>query len=95
MDNSMLFAFNPDRKLVRKTIYLTVEDAKFPFSAGDLEEEAMTQLTTYFSWDYTEKFHEKWRILSYKDFSTEGERREGKCGSKTWRYENILLKVCK
>lgn len=63
MDNSMLFAFDRDGKLVRKTIYPTVEDARFPFYAGNLEEEALTPLTTYFSWDYSENFREKWRIL--------------------------------
>ncbi|KAL8120962.1 hypothetical protein AgCh_017942 [Apium graveolens] len=66
MDHPMLFAFDRDGKLVRKTIYPTVEDARFPFYAGNLEEEALTQLTTYFCWDYSENVHEKWRILSYK-----------------------------
>ncbi|XP_074324776.1 putative nucleoredoxin 1 [Apium graveolens] len=74
MDHPMLFAFDRDGKLVRKTIYPTVEDARFPFYAGNLEEEALTQLTTYFCWDYSENVHEKWRILSYKDFMTEGAR---------------------
>ncbi|KAL6544859.1 hypothetical protein OROMI_023721 [Orobanche minor] len=53
-DDIPIFAFNPDGKLVRKTMYPTFEVSEFPFYAGSLEEETLSQLNTYWGYDYLE-----------------------------------------
>lgn len=47
-----VFAFDQDGKLVRRTKYPTIEDARFPFSGCGLEEEALAQLNTHFEWNH-------------------------------------------
>ncbi|XP_074342715.1 putative nucleoredoxin 1-2 [Apium graveolens] len=46
-----LIAFDQDGRVVRTTIVPTFEDIDFPFYAGDLEEEAVSQLGDVFEWD--------------------------------------------
>ncbi|KAL6583613.1 hypothetical protein OROMI_002902 [Orobanche minor] len=59
-----LVAFDRDGRLVRRTIYPTVEDLNFPFHAGGLEEEALPQLIEAFEWDGWNSH--KSEIYSYK-----------------------------
>lgn len=40
-----VLAFNRDGRLVRKAIFPSIEDMKFPFYAGGLENEILSQLT--------------------------------------------------
>lgn len=46
-----LIAFDRDGRVVRKTIVRTFDDKDFPFYAGDLEKEAMSQLDNVLVWD--------------------------------------------
>lgn len=48
-----IFAFSSDGNLVRKTMYPTFEVSEFPFFAGSLEEEALSQLITCWRLDYS------------------------------------------
>ncbi|KAL6541947.1 hypothetical protein OROGR_011433 [Orobanche gracilis] len=59
-----LVAFDRDGRLVRRTIYPTVEDLNFPFHAGGLEKEALSQLIELFEWDGWN--YRKSDIFSYK-----------------------------
>lgn len=57
-----LIAFDRDGRVVRKTVSPMFEDIDFPFYAGDLEKEALSQLLNAFSWNMFSNFP----IYSYK-----------------------------
>ncbi|KAL6544860.1 hypothetical protein OROMI_023722 [Orobanche minor] len=65
-DHIPIFAFNPDGKLVRKTMYPTFEVSEFPFYAGSLEEETLSQLNTYWGYDYLEDEYFRYNGRIYK-----------------------------
>ncbi|KAL6542787.1 hypothetical protein OROHE_010307 [Orobanche hederae] len=65
-DHIPIFAFNPDGKLVRKTMYPTFEVSEFPFYAGSLEEETLSQLNTYWGYDYLEHEYFRYNGRIYK-----------------------------
>lgn len=49
---STLLAFDQDGKLVRGTIFPAFENADFPFYAGSMEEETLSQLIGLYGWNY-------------------------------------------
>lgn len=59
-----LLAFNRDGKLVRRTIFPAFENIDFPFYAGSLEEETLSQLINLFGWDYWTFYPRKGRIYT-------------------------------
>lgn len=66
-----IYAFSLDGRLVRKTLFPKFEDRKFPFYAGGLEEETLSQLFVLRSWDVNceETFRYSGRI--YRQTSTQ------------------------
>lgn len=61
---STLLAFDQDGKLVRRTIFPVFENIDFPFYAGSLEEETLSQLIDLFGWDYWTFYPGKGRIYT-------------------------------
>ncbi|XP_074375790.1 putative nucleoredoxin 1 isoform X2 [Apium graveolens] len=59
-----ILAFNPDGRVVRKTLYPKFEDVEFPFYAGGLEDEMLSQLITLSMWDYSRFFRYNGRIYT-------------------------------
>lgn len=61
-----LIAFDRNGRLVRKAAYPTFEDTKFPFYAGGLEKEALSQIVNLSGWDrYRNGFPDM--IFSYRN----------------------------
>lgn len=52
--NTFLMAFDQNGRVVRKTIDPTIEDKNFPFYAGGLEKEALSQAVDVFGLDIFE-----------------------------------------
>lgn len=50
-----LIAFDRNGRLVRKAVYPTFEETDFPFYAGGLEKEALSQASNLFGWN---RFHD-------------------------------------
>ncbi|KAL6500809.1 hypothetical protein OROGR_027317 [Orobanche gracilis] len=46
-----LFAFDRNGRMVRKTMFPTFEDTKFPFYSGSMDKEVLSQLTEVLEWD--------------------------------------------
>lgn len=80
--HSSIFAFDLDGRLVRRSFYPTFEDTDFPFYAGDLEEETLSQLNECFEWNYWNYFEKKGRIYSYKNKHTYDYESRGPCDQK-------------
>lgn len=56
---SSLLAFDREKKLVRRTIYLAFKDTKFRFYAWIMEEETLSQLIDMHVWDYWNFYSKK------------------------------------
>ncbi|WOH08128.1 hypothetical protein DCAR_0727565 [Daucus carota subsp. sativus] len=63
--NSTFLAFDQEGKLVRRTIYPVLENTDFPFYAGSMEEETLSQLIMNFGWDYWTYYPNKGRIYTF------------------------------
>lgn len=50
-ETESLIAFDEDGRVVRKS-YPSIEDVDFPFYAGSMEKEALSQLKEEFNWEY-------------------------------------------
>lgn len=61
---STLLAFDRDGKLVRRTIFPVFENTEFPFYAGSMEEETLSQLIDLHGWDYWNFYPKKGRIYT-------------------------------
>ncbi|KAL6561993.1 hypothetical protein OROGR_003000 [Orobanche gracilis] len=67
MSMSLTLAFDRDGRLVRKTIYPLFDTMEFPFCTGNLEEEALAQLNTWFMWNYWDYYRYGGQIYSARD----------------------------
>ena len=63
--NSTFLAFDQEGQLVRRTIYPVLENLDFPFYAGSMEEETLSQLIMNFGWDYWTYYPNKGRIYTF------------------------------
>lgn len=63
--DTLLMAFDQNGRVVRKTIYPTFEDTNFPFYAGGIEKEALSQAVQFFRLDLFKNGRPAW-IYSYR-----------------------------